>query len=156
MFNKYELFKKAGGRLALSLYVLLHNASAGPGGGERAPTPHEEAAVSVLKNFFAHLYVVVFGVFWGGLGYFEAVGFQKRNLAHYMNGDGLVVFGVFWVGLGYFEAVGFQKRNLAYYMYGDALVGFGVVWGGLGCFNGPHDGYANRSNSKTSLLRVNR
>ena len=36
-------------------------------------------------------------------------------------------------------------------MYGDALVGFGVVLGGYGCFNGPHDGYANRSNSKTSL-----
>ena len=100
--------------------------------------------------------LVVFGVFWGGLGYFEAVGFQKRNLAHYMYGDGLVVFVVFWVGLGYFEAVGFQIRNLAHYMYGDALVGFGVVVGGLGCFNGPHDGYANRSNSKTSLPRVNR
>ena len=73
-----------------------------------------------------------------------------------MYGDGLVVFGVFWVGLGYFEAVGFQKRNLAHCMYGDALVGFGVVLGGLGCFNGPHDGYANRSKSKTSLPRVNR
>ena len=36
-------------------------------------------------------------------------------------------------------------------MYGDALVGFGMVLGGYGCFNGPHDGYANRSNSKTSL-----
>ena len=39
-------------------------------------------------------------------------------------------------------------------MYGDGLVVFGVVWGVLGgywCFNGPHDGYANRSNSKTSL-----
>ena len=46
---------------------------------------------------------------------------------------------------GYFEAVGFQKRNLAHYMYGDALVG--LVLGGYGCFNGPHDGYANRSNS---------
>ena len=73
--------------------------------------------------------LVVFGLFWGGLGYFEAVGFQKRNLAHDMYGDGLVVFGVFWVGLGYFEAVGFQKRNLAHYMYGDALVWFWVVWG---------------------------
>ena len=30
---------------------------------------------------------------------------------------------------------------------------FGGVWGGLGCFNGPHDGYANRSNSQTSLPR---
>ena len=39
---------------------------------------------------------------WGGLGYFEAVCFQKRNLAHYMYGDGLVVFGVFWGGFGCF------------------------------------------------------
>ena len=46
--------------------------------------------------------LVVFGVFCGGLVYFEAVGFQKRNLAHYMYGDGLVVFGVFWGGLGCF------------------------------------------------------
>ena len=36
-------------------------------------------------------------------------------------------------------------------MYGDGLVGFGMLLGGYGCFNGPHDGYANRSNSKTSL-----
>ena len=36
-------------------------------------------------------------------------------------------------------------------MYGDALMGFRMVLGGYGCFNGPHDGYANRSNSKTSL-----
>ena len=36
-------------------------------------------------------------------------------------------------------------------MYGDALVGVGNDLGGYGCFNGPHDGYANRSNSKTSL-----
>ena len=55
---------------------------------------------------------------------------------------------MFWVGLGYFQAV---KRNLAHYMYGDALVVFGWCLGGLGCFNGPHDGYANRSKSKTSL-----
>ena len=64
--------------------------------------------------------LVVFGVVWGGLGYFKAVGFQKRNLAHYMYGDGLVVFGVVWGVLGrfgYFEAVGFQKRNLAHYMF---------------------------------------
>ena len=46
--------------------------------------------------------LVVFGVFWGGLGYFEAVGFQIRNLAHYMYGDGLVVFGVFLGDLGCF------------------------------------------------------
>ena len=77
--------------------------------GARAPTPHEEAAVSALKKC-SRIYMygnglVVFGVFWGGLGYFEAVGFQKRNLAHYMYGDGgvwgvLGWFGVFWVGLG--------------------------------------------------------
>ena len=85
----------------------MHNASAGLGeAGARAPTPHEEAAVSVLKDF-SRIYMygnglVVFGVFWGGLGYFEAVGFKKRNLAHYMYGDGLMVFGVFWGGLGCF------------------------------------------------------
>ena len=45
---------------------------------------------------YGNFFLVVFGVFWGGLGYFEAVGFQKRNLAHYMYGDGLAVFGVFW------------------------------------------------------------
>ena len=32
-----------------------------------------------------------------GLGYFEAIGFQKRNLAHYMYGDALVGF---WVVMG--------------------------------------------------------
>ena len=74
--------------------------------GACAPTPHQKAAVSVLK-IFSRIYMygnglVVFGVFWGGLGYFKAVGFQKRNLAHYMYGDGLVVFGVFWGGLGCF------------------------------------------------------
>ena len=49
-----------------------------------------------------------------------------------------------------------RYRQVSREWYGDALVGFGVVLGGLGCFNGPHDGYANRSNSKTSLPRVNR
>ena len=50
----------------------------------------------------------------------------------------------------------------AHYMYGNGLVEFVVFWGGLGCsgvvwglvvwcFNGPHDCYANRSNSQTSL-----
>ena len=33
----------------------------------------------------------------------------------------------------------------ANYMYGNGLVEFVVVLGVLGCFNGPHDGYANRS-----------
>ena len=152
--------------------VLLHNDSARPGGGggggggAGVTCPHPlRRGRGECPIFFSHIYMygnvlVVFGSFWGGLGYFEAVGFdeavgfEKRNLAHYMYGDGLVVFGVFLVGLGYFEAVGFQKRNLAHYMYGDALVGFGMVLGGLGCFNGPHDGYANRSNSKTSLPRA--
>ena len=74
--------------------------------GACAPTPHEEAAVRVLKIF----------------------------LRIYMYGNGLVVFGVVLGGFGYFEAVGFQKRNLAHYMYSDGLVVFGVFWGGLGCF----------------------
>ena len=39
-------------------------------------------------------------------------------------------------------------------MYGNGLVEFGVFWRGLGCFNGPHGGYANRSNSQTSLPRA--
>ena len=63
-------------------------------------------------------------------------------------------FGVVWGVLGRFRVFRgrrFQKRNLAHYMYGDAMVGFGMVLGGYGCFNGPHDGYANRLNSKTSL-----
>ena len=77
--------------------------------GARAPTPHEEAAVSVLKKFRAFLCTVM--VWWclGWFGVFRGRRFPKRNLAHYMYGDGLVVFGVFlgvlgvfWVGLGYF------------------------------------------------------
>ena len=48
---------------------------------------------------------------------------------------------------GVFRGRRFPKKKSA-----DALVGFGLVLvGGYGCFNGPHDGYANRSNSKTSL-----
>ena len=39
-------------------------------------------------------------------------------------------------------------------MYGNGLVEFGVVWCVFGCFDGPHDGYANRSNSQTSLPRA--
>ena len=31
---------------------------------------------------------------------------------------------------------------------------FGVFWGGLRRFNGQHDGFANRSNSQTSLPRA--
>ena len=71
--------------------------------GARAPTPHEEAAVSVLKKF-SRIYMngnglVVFGVFWGLRGRRFP---KKRNLAHYMYGDGFVVFGVFLGGLGCF------------------------------------------------------
>ena len=65
--------KKAGGRLALSLYVLLHNASAGLGVrlGARAPTPHKEATVSVLKkNFRAFICRVMV---WWCLGCFRVV-----------------------------------------------------------------------------------
>ena len=39
-------------------------------------------------------------------------------------------------------------------MYGNGLVEFGVLWGGLGYLDRPHDGYANRSNSQTSLPRA--
>ena len=46
----------------------LHNASAGLGVrlGTRAPTPHEEAAVSVLKKI-SRVYI---GGVWGVLGWF--------------------------------------------------------------------------------------
>ena len=44
-----------------------------------------------------------FGVFWVGLGYFEAVGFRKRNLAHYMYADALVGFGMVLGGYGCFN-----------------------------------------------------
>ena len=42
--------------------------------GPCAPPPHEEAAVSILKKF-SRIYMysnvlMVFGVFWGGLGWF--------------------------------------------------------------------------------------
>ena len=48
------------------------NCEGGGGGlGARAPTPHEEVAVSVLKKSRIYMYgngLVVFWVFWGGLG----------------------------------------------------------------------------------------
>ena len=88
--------------------------------GTRAPTPHEEAVVSVLKKSSCiYMYgngLVVFGVFWGGLGYFEAVGFQKRNLAHYIYGNCLVVFGVFWGvwgRFGVFRGRRFPKKKFS-------------------------------------------
>ena len=86
----------------------------------------------------------------GWFGVFRGRRFPKKNLAHYMYGDGLVVFGVVWGVLGrsgVFRGRRFPKKKFS------ALY-FGGVWDGLGCFNGPHDGYANRSNSKTSLPRA--
>ena len=59
----------------------------GGGGGGSAggtcPHPHEEAAVSVLK-MFSRIYMngnglVVFGVFWDGLGYFDCCRFPKKK-----------------------------------------------------------------------------
>ena len=87
----------------------------GGGAGSTCPHPPRRGRGECPKKIFpTFICTVMFwwclgclGVVWG---YFEAVGFQKRNLAHYMYGDGLVVFGVFWVGLRYFEAVGIQKR----------------------------------------------
>ena len=49
------------------------------------------------------------------------------------------------------EAVSVLKTFSAHYKYGIGLV---EVWGGFECFDGPHDGYANRSNSQTSLPRA--
>ena len=53
--------------------------------GAHAPTPHEEATVSVLKKisriFMYGNGLVVFRVFWGSLGYFEAVGFKKKKFS---------------------------------------------------------------------------
>ena len=55
-------------------------------------------------------------------------------------------FGVVWGVLGRFGV--FRGRRFPSALY---VVGFGMVLGGYGCFNGPHDGYANRSNLKMSL-----
>ena len=43
-------------------------------------------------------------MFWVGLGYFEAVGFQKRNLAHY--------FGGVWGGFGWLWVFQWTARRL--------------------------------------------
>ena len=75
----------------------------GVGAGGTCPHPPEEAAVSVINFFRTFICTVMFWWCLGCFGVFEAVGFQNRNLAHYMYVDALVVFGVFWVGLGYFE-----------------------------------------------------
>ena len=70
--------------------------------GGTCPYPHEEAAVSILKNFRAFICTVM--VWWclGWFGVFRGRRFSKRNLAHYLYGDGLVVFGVVWGVLGRF------------------------------------------------------
>ena len=92
----------------------------GVGGWGHVPPPPRRGRGECPKIFFrTFICTVMFwwclGCFWvvWGISYFEAVGFQKRNLAHYMYGDGLVVFGVFWVCLGYFEAVGFPKKKFS-------------------------------------------
>ena len=46
-----------------------------------------------------------------------------------------------------YEEVVSVLKIIAHYMYGNGL----VVWV---LFNGPHDSYANRSNSQTSLPRA--
>ena len=70
--------------LALSLYVFLHNASAGPrgggggggGGGARVrPTPNEEA-VSVLNNFCSGIICTV--MVWWSLGSFGVFQWTTR------------------------------------------------------------------------------
>ena len=79
-----------------------------PPRGGRGECPKKKSHIYMYSNV-----LVVFEVFWGGLGYFEAVGFQKRNLAHYMYGDGLGCFGkvciictvMLWWGWGWFWVV---------------------------------------------------
>ena len=59
---------KAGGRLALSLYVFLHNASVGPGGGGGGVTSPPTKRPSVSENFAHYIYgnaLVEFGVVLG-------------------------------------------------------------------------------------------
>ena len=61
-------------------------------------------------------------MFWVGLGYFEAVGFQKRNLAHYMYGDALVGFGMVLGGYGCFNGPhdGYANRCEFAYRFTDS------------------------------------
>ena len=47
----------------------------------------------------------------------------------------------------------FFSRIICTVMVWWSLRCFGLFLDGLGCFNGPHDGYCNRSNSQTSLPR---
>ena len=93
-------FQKSWRRLALSLYVLLHNASAGPRGGEAGGMcPHEETAMSVLKKkiFISSIYMygnglVEFGVFRGRR-------FSKKEISH------IICTVMVWWSLGWFWGV---------------------------------------------------
>ena len=78
--------------------------------------------------------LVVFGVFLGGLGYFEAVGFQERNLAHYMYSDALVVFGLFWGGWGVLGRFGVFPGHRFLRIICTVMVwwGFGWFWEVMG------------------------
>ena len=77
--------KKAGGRLGLSLYVFLHTASAGPGGGDTCPPP-PRIGRECPKNSFRALYDIVsingngLGWFGGGLGCFGVFQWIARRL----------------------------------------------------------------------------
>ena len=88
--------------------------------GARVPTPHEEAAVSVLKKC-SRIYMygnalAVFGWFGVVLGISRPKFSKKRNLAHFMYGDGLVVFGVFWGVWGRFGVFRGKKKFSALYV----------------------------------------
>ena len=54
------------------------------------------------------------------------------------------------------EAVSVIKKHIffAHDMYGNGLVEIWGFWDGFECFDGPHDGYANRSNSQTCWPRA--
>ena len=52
------------------------------------------------------------------------------------------------------EAISVLKKNSRIICTVMVWWMFGVFWGGFECFDGPHDGYANRSNSQTSLPRA--
>ena len=76
----------------------------GGGAGDTCPHPPQRGRGECpKKNSRIYMYSNGLVVFWGGLGYFEAVGFQKRNFAHYMYGDALVGFGVNFGGFGVFQ-----------------------------------------------------
>ena len=61
--------KKAGGRLAQSLYVFLHNAIAGSRGPGRGCACPEIRALYDIASIYGNGWR--FGVFWGGFGCFN-------------------------------------------------------------------------------------